>query len=166
MKKLRVDVGELTFVMEMYDNYDSTNFLDTETGEIVSVYKGLLMAIKRNGDKAAMDLPEWEKNVLDVAKRVYFNGNGRYQEIPRQEVFERHKLMVAFAKTVKNTQLREEIENVLSDKFAFRKFLKFLFDHPEELKRWFMFKEERLQENIAEWLQSINVEPLREQQER
>jgi hypothetical protein len=84
MKKLRLDMDEVTFVMEIHDNLDSLNLLDTETGEILNVYRGLILALEEVKTGAELELPPWQKDVVEKTKRILAEGTGRYQEIPRQ----------------------------------------------------------------------------------
>ncbi len=160
MKTVSIDIDEIAFVMEVHDSLDSANILDTETGEILSIYRGLLFDFTNGNGHGTKDLPPWESRVIEKVERVYLSGNGRYKEIPGHKVQEGHALMVEFSRTVADGDLREKLEAALEDRYAFRKFFKILVEHPEEHNRWFAFSQERLRRKVIDWLGSIGIEPL------
>lgn len=160
MKTVAIDIDEIAFVMEIHDSLDSANILDTETGEILSIYRGLLFDFKNGNGHSTRDLPPWESKVIDKVERVYLSGNGRYKEIPNHKLDEAHAMMAEFSRSVEDGTLKEQLEAALEDRHAFRKFFKILTGHPKEHGRWFVFSEERLRRKVVDWLGSIGIEPL------
>ncbi len=67
--------------------------------------------------------------------------------------------MVEFSETVKDRNLREKLAIALDGKGAFRRFKNVLSDYPEERERWFSFKDERIRQEVIEWLDEID-EPI------
>ena len=51
MKKLKVDLKELVFEMEMGDNMALTGYLDTETGAIISMPDSVMRAVEDGDEK-------------------------------------------------------------------------------------------------------------------
>jgi hypothetical protein len=159
MKSLQLDIEEVAFVMEVHDNFDTLNLLDTETGDIVNVYRGLILALKEGNGDAGKELPPWQQGVVEKAKQVFLNGNGRYQEIPRQSPTEAYQLMVEFAQSVAKRHLKEELHGILNNGAAFRGFVQAVMKHPDEYNRWFEFSGERMRQKVLDWLKSLEIEP-------
>jgi hypothetical protein len=159
MKKLKVDIGELASTMEIYDEFDSATFFDTETGEIVSIPNELMTAVESGDEKALEELPDWEKDVIETAENIVRDESGRYVDIPKKPSYEAYDLMVEFARSVTNRHLREKFEIALDGKGAFSRFKKVISDYPEEEKRWFAFKDKRMRHEVIEWLNDLGIEP-------
>jgi hypothetical protein len=160
MKKLKVDIGEITLIMETSDNFDSITLFDTETGEIVSVPNEVMSAIESKDEEALQDQPDWEKDLIEIAESIANNESGRYVDVPRKPSYEAYDLMVEFASSVTNKHLREKLDIALDGKGAFSKFKKVISDYPDEEKRWFAFKGKRLREEVVEWLNDLGIEPI------
>lgn len=162
MKGLRVDLDEIAFVMEMSDDFGSIRLFDTETGEIVDIPSEVMSAVESDDEKEINSLPEWEKDLIETAESVLSDETGRYVEIPRKPSHESYNLMVEFAGSIEDRLLREKLDIALDGKGAFRRFKNVLSGYPEEEKRWFAFKDERLKEEVIEWLNSLGIMPLEE----
>jgi hypothetical protein len=160
LKKLKVDLDEIAMEMEMQDDFGSTILFDTETGQIVSIPDELMRAVEEDDKEALEDLPEWEKALIETAKSVCSDESGRYEEIPKNPSYRAYDLMVEFAETVKDIHLKEKLNIALDGKGAFRRFKNVLSDYPDEEKRWFAFKDERMRQEVIDWLNSIDIEPI------
>ena len=159
MKKLKVDINELAFTMEISDEFDNAIFFDTETGEVVSIPNELMSAVESDDDEALQDLPDWEKDLIEIAENIVRDESGRYVDIPRKPSSEAYDLMVEFARSVTNSNLKEKLEIALDGKGAFRRFKNVISDYPDEEMRWFAFKDKRMHEEVIEWLNDLGIEP-------
>lgn len=162
MKKLKIDLEEIIFIMEMSDDFGSVRLLDTETGEIVDIPNEVMAAVESDDKDEIADLPDWGKELVETAKSVLSDDVGRYVDIPRKPSYESYNLMVEFKESVKNKRLREKLDIALDGKGAFRRFKNVLSDYSEEEKRWFVFKDERLKQEVIAWLNSIEIIPIKE----
>lgn len=160
MKKLKVDIDEIAFIMEMSNDFESTRLFDTETGEIVDIPGELMSAVESDDEDEIDNLPEWEKDLIETVESVLSDNTGRYVEIPRKPSYESYNLMVEFASSVKGRGLREKLNIALDGKGAFRRFKNVLAGYPEEEKRWYAFKDDRLRHEVIDWLESIGIEPV------
>ena len=131
MKKLKVDVNEIAFIMETSDEFDSITLFDTETGEIVNIPRELMSALESDDEEEFQDLPNWEKELIETAESIISNESGRYIDIPRKPSFEAYNLMVEFASSVTNKHLREKLKIALDGKGAFRRFKNVISDYPD-----------------------------------
>jgi hypothetical protein len=160
MKKLKVDIGEIAFIMEMSDDFDTIPLFDTETGEIVSIPNEVMSAIESNDEEALQDLPDWERDLIETAESIVNDESGRFVDIPRKPSYEAYDLLVEFSNSVTNKHLREKLEIALDGKGAFRRFKNVISDYPEEEKRWFAFKDKRMRDEVIEWLNDLGIEPI------
>ncbi len=160
MKKLKVDIDEIASEMERPEDFDTITRFDTETGEVVSIPHELMDATESEDEDAMEELPEWEKNIAGLADDMLSDDEGRYVDIPRKPSYESYNLMVEFAYTVKNRSLKEKLEIALDGKGAFGRFKNVLSGYPDEEKRWYAFKDGRMQEDVIDWLNSIGIEPV------
>lgn len=85
----------------------------------------------------------------------------RYVWIEENPSYEGYNLMTEFADTVKDTGLREKLAIALDGNGAFRRFKDVLVNYPDEEKRWFSFKDEKMRVEITGWLNSIGIEPVK-----
>jgi hypothetical protein len=159
MKKLKVDIDEIAFIMETSDEFNSATLFDTETGEIISIPNELMSAVESDDEEALQDLPDWERDLIGTAESIVNDESGRFVDIPRKPSYEAYDLMVEFASSVTNKYLREKLEIALDGKGAFRRFKNVISDYPEEEKRWFAFKDKRMREEVIEWLNDLGIEP-------
>jgi hypothetical protein len=159
MKKLKVDLKELVSEMEMGENMELTGYLDTETGEIISMPDSVMRAVE-DSDEAAEALPDWEQELVETAENILGDEKNRFLLIPKRESREGYEIMVAFAETVRGKGLREKLEIALNGKGAFRRFRSVLNDHPAELERWYKFKDDWMREEAIQWLIMNGIEPV------
>jgi FPC/CPF motif-containing protein YcgG len=159
MKKLKVDIDGIAFIMETSDEFNSATLFDTETGEIISIPNELMSAVESNDEEALQDLPDWERDLIGTAESIVNDESGRFVDIPRKPSYEAYNLMVEFTGSVKNKRLKEKLEIALDGKGAFRRFKNVIIDYPEEEKRWFAFKDKRMRDEVIEWLNDLGIEP-------
>ena len=60
--------------------------------------------------------------------------------------------MAAFAPSVAHDRLRDRLQVALDGPGAFRRFKNVLLDASAERERWFAFRDERLHEEVRQWL--------------
>lgn len=159
MKKLKVNLDDIALIMEMSDDFGSIKLFDIETGEIIDIPDEVMSAVESGDEDEIDDLPEWEKDLIETAESVLSDDTGRYVDIPRKPSYESYNLIVEFASSVKDRGLREKLDIALDGKGAFRRFKNVLSGYPEE-KRWYAFKDERLRQEVIDWLNSIGIEPV------
>ena len=152
MKKLKVDLKELVFEMEMGENMELTGYLDTETGEIISMPDSVMGAVE-DGDE---EIPE----LAEIAEKILGDEKNRFLLIPKRESREGFEIMAAFTGSVRRKGLQEKLSFALNGKGAFRRFRGVLNDHPDELERWYTFKDDWMREEAIQWLILNGIEPV------
>lgn len=158
-RKLKVDLGEIVSEMDQGSHFELTAYLDTETGEVISMPDNVMRAVE-DGDEEVESLSDWEQELAETAGSVFEDEKDRFLEIPRRESREGYELMAAFAETVESKRLREKLAIALDGKGAFRRFRNVLNEHPDELERWYAFKDDSLREEAIQWLLGHGIEPV------
>jgi hypothetical protein len=155
MKKLKVDAEDIAMIMDRQDRFESSYYLDTETGEAVAIPDEVMTAVE--DEEYAKDLPDWELELLPQANEIY-KGSKRYEEIPAREGREGYHDMEYFVRNLKDSRLRAKLESAIHGRGAFRRFKDALREYPEVEKEWFKFKAARDKEEVKDWLESIGIE--------
>ena len=140
MPTLNVDLGDIALAMNSaYGEIE--HFLDLETGDLVLISDGI----------SAEDDPR--------ITLVEQDDGSRFVEIPGWPANEGYRDMEDFIETVADGRLQEQLDQVIQGKGAFRCFKDTLLDYPQERERWFGFRNQREQERVVNWLESVNVKP-------
>ncbi len=169
MRRLKVDMSELTFAMDS-NLPEMPSYLDTETGEVLSVMAESVRLAEDYVDEHGEDaggFEEWfaEESSgecdmdAETAYRIAADSADRYVRVPQADSREGYRDMEAFIETVEDERLRNMLWRAIGGRGAFRMFKDTLIDYPEERERWFSFKDERLKERALEWLESLDIEP-------
>jgi len=155
MRKLKVDLGQLGSCMQDVERLDSNYYLDTETGEILSIPDEVLGAVECGEADA---LSEWGQELVEHARKIIENRD-RFRRVPEIPSYEVYNLMVRFAKGVEDEALGEKLAIALDGRGAFRRFKNVLSDYPDEREKWFETRDDHVEEQAREWLESLGVEP-------
>ncbi len=161
MRKLKIDWSDLGLAFET-SSWEAQYYLDVETGEIVLITDD----IRSHLDHPDSDFEpvEWEKELIEVAKRVEESRGTRYLEIPHQDSHEGYRDMERFIATVHDQRLRDRLERTIHGRGAFRRFKDTVSENPEELKRWYAYTERCVYEQMVDWLESEDIEPTNPQE--
>ena len=157
MKKLPVDIGEIAGMIDS-EFHEDGYYLDLQTGKVVIVPSELLYREFEDADDP-LDLPEWEKELVPLAKEVQA-GSDRYKPLPEADSRESYHDMELFTGTVDDPSLRERLEDALDGRGAFSRFRRVLDHHDVERERWYKFKDEAMARRVRDWLRDLDIEPL------
>ncbi|MHB8844404.1 MAG: UPF0158 family protein [Nitrospirota bacterium] len=157
-KKLTVDLSELVFEMELGDSMERRGYLDTETGEIIDMPDDIMRAVE-DGETGSV-LVDWDEELAETAEKILGDEKNRFLPIPKRESREGYEVMVSFSGTVEDRQLREKLDIALDGKGAFRRFRSVLDQRPDELERWYKFKDDWMRDEAIQWLLENGIEPV------
>lgn len=174
MKKVELNWTELEFAFGN-SSYEIDFYLDTETGEVLSVSDEARSILRRLHDQygnaaetGAFDLPEalnrsgipdWQQQEVTEAQQIGEDSNFRYLEIPKRSSHEDYQIMRDFIITVEDERLGDLLWEATDGRGAFRFFKSVLSDYPDELERWYAYHDNRLMEELLEWLEMADIEP-------
>jgi hypothetical protein len=114
------------------------SFLDTRSGDVVSVVEGALDHSEQRSKVQAS--PESFVRIEPAASR------------------EQYRWMERFVGMVSDVTLRERLMIAIDGKGAFRRFKDVLVAYPAERERWFSFRGDLLHWHMAKWLERENLE--------
>lgn len=105
-KKLKVDLAELVFAMEMGDNMERSGYLDIETGEIIDMPDDIMRGVEEG--RAESLVVDWDEELAEIAEKILGDEKNRFLPIPKRESRDGYEIMVSFTKTVTNKGLKEK----------------------------------------------------------
>lgn len=175
-KNLKVNFDDIQKAMEDVTRDTFDYFLDTDTGEVISISEEIMKEIAcrlYDTDFEDMDedieyiefdeepdLPDWMFDEIDLALEVFLNKDGQYVHVPERKASIAYQTMADFSKTVSDLIIREELNHALNGKGAFRKFKDILINYPKERKQWHGHNAKAMKREIREWLNSIGIKPI------
>jgi hypothetical protein len=118
---------------------DTESFLDTRTGEVVTVTQG------------AIDYAEQRGKVQ--------HGGDAFIRIEPAASREQYKWMERFVAGVTDEALRERLVIAIDGKGAFRRFKDVLLNYPTERERWFSYRADLLHWHMNKWLEKEQLSP-------
>jgi Uncharacterised protein family (UPF0158) len=168
MQTLKVNLGDMVMAFDN-SSYEMTWYLNTETGEVFFVTDEArenlhdLLTGEATLDEVravieAQGLPEYEQIELMQAAMVDDLFGEGYISIPSQDSRTGYQDMEAFIETVTDEHLQEKLAIAIEGKGAFRRFKDVLERYPQERERWFIFRDQRQRQRIAEWLEDQGIQ--------
>lgn len=152
-----VDLEAVALAMEICGS-ENESYLDTETGEVVVIPLELLDE-HIFAEEYVKDLPKWKQDLVPCARPI-LRGSDRYAVIPTAPSYEEYNLMLEFAASISDPNLRDLLSVALNGTGAPRRFKHILQDYPKEAARWFQMRDEFSIGRVREWLRELDIEPL------
>ena len=143
-----VDLEEIIEALELAQD-ESFAFLDVETGEVHSFMQDeyeLAEEEKTDVD----DLPEWQREIVEDAKRVHEQEGTRYLALPDKFHVHDWAIMDRFSRSIEDSGISEELRNGIRGVGAFRMF-RHLLDQYGLWDSWNKFKRAELQQTAIDW---------------
>ena len=128
LRELKIDMD---FLRSSFDDGSGTidYYLDTETGEI------------------EMDTEDDKFSPLGDEDELLYDDE-RYIRVPHADPHEGYEDMEAFIETIEELRIRDMLEVAIQGSGAFGRFKSALYRYPTEQKRWFAFKNKRLNRRV------------------
>lgn len=133
---------------------ESTSFLDRDTGQVETVSHDLLRMAEECGDDEEPDLPAWQKQEWDIAKRIV--STDRFEKLPTKFEVHEWSIMRDFSYSVESDQVREDLLNAIHGTAAFRYFKDVLRRRGIE-SAWFAFRSEALRQIAINWCEENSL---------
>jgi hypothetical protein len=166
MRRLKVDLQDVVIAFEDHGS-GLSNYLDMQTGRVVSFSADEFSEIEEDDDELREDddegpelpsEPEWIRAEHALRAEVC-NGLGtRYIEIPDDDHHDAYHDMEEFIDTVQDSRLQARLARAIVGSGAFRRFGDTLSGYFHERRRWFEFKNARLEARVRDWLASEEIE--------
>ena len=100
-----VRLDEIVDALEMQFD-ESSSFLDLDTGQVETFSSDLLRDAEESGDEEP-DLPAWQKEEWEMARRVV--SGGRFRELPTKFDVHEWEIMQEFSRSVESGSIREDL---------------------------------------------------------
>ncbi len=173
MSKPNIDFNALQKAMEDLSREAFDYFLDTRTDEIIILSEDIINKAREILNEAVdddmadyeevefdedYDIPEWMDEEIELALDIFIFEKDRYKRIPERDSRKGFAAMKEFTDSLEDRELKEDLQNILDGKGAFRKFKDALESYPKERKLWYGFNAKAARQEMAEWLQTIEAE--------
>lgn len=147
-----VRLKDIVDVLEM--QFDESSFLDCDTGLVVTVSDDLLREAEETGDGDEPDLPAWQEQEWEAAKRIVSTDG--FLELPTKFDVHEWAIMQDFSRSVKSDSVREDLLRAIHGAGAFRNFKDTLRRHGVE-PAWFAFRTEALRQIAISWCEENDI---------
>ena len=176
LKRLPVNLSELSYALQPSDQFGTTHYLDLNTGEIIMLTEEMRAEAESISASIEADVenyevafeealaqsaqPDWMMDGIRLASAVEAGYGTRYVPVPPVDSHEAYEGMADFIATVTNRRIQEQLAEAIAGRHPFRRFKDALLNFPQERERWFAFNDERQRERALDWLGSIGVQPI------
>ena len=148
-----VRLSEIVDALEMQFD-ESSSFLDRDTGQVETVSDVLLGEAEDSGDDEEPDLPTWQKQEWEIAKRIV--STDRFQKLPTKVEVHEWAIMQDSSRSVESDRIREDLLHAIHGVGAFRNFKDTLRRHGIE-SAWFAFRAEALRQIALDWCEENRI---------
>lgn len=147
----------LTAIVDTFDELTemSRAYLDRETGEIHLLSDDYLSAAEE-GDDELEGWAEWEAELIEQARTIFQDTQGRYLELPDQFEIDEYRFLAAFADSYPDPSIAERLGDAIRGKGAFRRF-KDLVHRLGIADRWYEYRSQRLLEVARDWCEARDI---------
>jgi hypothetical protein len=94
-------------------------YLDVDAGQVVTVSEDLMREAEERGDEEP-DLPDWQKDEWDIAKRVV--STDRSRPLPTKFDVHEWEIIQDFSSSMESDEIRDELSRAIQGAGAFRNF--------------------------------------------
>lgn len=134
---------------------EETAWFDRETGEVVVVSSAEARASEEN--HPLEDYPEWQHEMIEVARKVINDKAGRYLALPSKWDFHEYDVMEEFCLSLENEEQSEYLLDAIRGRGAFRMFKDVI--HKFEIQEdWYRFRDKVLHELATKWAGENDVD--------
>ena len=160
MKKLPISYLDLELCLEDHTRDINQYYLDTETGEVITIDQSLYSQWEDGEEIEKEDLPPWQQDQFDSMMAVFNDVNEqRLKMVPEFDAIDEADTMRLFVRKVENRAITNELFDALDGPKSFRRFRAMLNRHPAVRSQYDQFQEQEYQVFLENWLQEIGIEP-------
>lgn len=150
-----IQLSELIESVE-FDSDGQVTRVDLQNGSVVSVSAEVFSAVEEDDEQALQELPDWQKNELEMARAIVADSGERFVDAPDKSDFHEYRHMERFIGTVENTEAAEQLWRAIKGKGAFRYF-KDTASRLGLLEQWYRYRDEALKEFVVSWAEAREV---------
>jgi hypothetical protein len=149
-----VNLGAIIEALEMASD-SMSSYLDVETGEVHSITEEEF-ALAEDPLTAIEDLPEWQRETVELARNIQQHEGKRYLALP--EKFDVHEwaIMDRFSESLREARLRNDLHGAIRGAGAFRLFKRLLTEY-NLWDAWNRFREVELRQIAMQWCEEHGI---------
>lgn len=155
MKKLAIDMELFIELSSIDTRGEGESYLNTNDGEFSYIPINVLEAI--NNDQKLQKLEEWEKELLDEAKEVVNNSEGKYLYIPIVTEDFTLEIMKDYVKAMSDNEIKHRLMATLDEQGGHSKFNSILLKDGD-IDSFYDYKDYRTYEYLKKWLLLNDIE--------
>ena len=147
-----VHVNDIIDALEIQFD-EAPSYLDLDAGQVVTVSENLLREAEEPGDEEP-DLPDWQKDEWEIAKRIA--STGRFRPLPTKFDVHEWGIMQEFSRSVESEEIGHQLSRAIHGAGAFRNFK----DTVRRLgieQAWFAFRADALRQIALDWCEENQV---------
>lgn len=141
-----ISLREVIEAMEI-TNEDCASYLDTETGEIITVTEEERHLVE---EESLENVPEWQREMLPKIRAAL--ESDRFLELPDRFDIHEWSIMDEFSRAQASERVRQELADAIHGAGAFRIFRSAIRRLGLE-RSWYQFRDEALAEIARNWLE-------------
>jgi hypothetical protein len=149
-----VKLDAIVEALELADDLNSS-YLDRERGEVHALTEEVL-GLAENEETVLEDLPEWQREQVELARRIREQEGKRYVALPGKFDVHEWAIMDRFSQTLKDEHLRDELRGGIRGAGAFRMFKRLLTEY-DLWDAWSRFKHAELRQMAIEWCEERDI---------
>ena len=150
-----VKLSELIEALE-FDSEEHVTRVDLENGCVVMVDNTVMSAVEEDDDAALQELPDWEREQVEIARAIVADSGQRFVEAPDKFDFHEYRQMERFIGTVEDAAAAEQLWRAIKGKGAFRYF-KDTASRLGLLQQWHRYRDDAVKEFIVEWAEAGKI---------
>lgn len=165
-----IDYDEIQKAVEDTERSAFDYFLDITTGEVIILAEDIITRAQEILGRAYDDdssdfedvepdevpeIPEWMEDEIELALDIFMYEQEQYVRIPERDPKNAYAAMKAFAETIEDPEIRDNLLQMLDGQGSFRSFKDALNPWPKIKKRWYGFNAKATRKEIEAWLTKI-----------
>lgn len=160
MKKLPISYLDLELCLEDHTRDINQYYLDTETGDVITVDQSLQSQWEDGEEIAKEYLPPWQQGNFDSMMAVFNDVNERhYKMVPEFDAIDEADTMRLFVRKVQDEAIANELFDALHVTKSLRRFRAVLNRYPDVQRQYDQIQEQERQVFLEDWLQEIGIKP-------
>jgi len=151
----RVKISDIINIIS-FQSYNSSSYLDRETGEIFLVSKEQLRAAER--DAELEDYPKWEREQIELARKILTDKKGeRYILIPGKFVSHEYSTMENFCFSFDDDEILRVLLQAIKGAGAFNRFNNCIHRYGVA-DDWHKYRYNSMKRIVIDWCETNNIE--------
>ena len=133
---------------------EAPSYLDIDAGRVVTVPEDLLRDAEEHGGDEEPDLPDWQKDEWEIAKRIV--STDLFKPLPTKFDVHEWGIMQDFSRSVESDDIRDDLSRAIHGAGAFRNFK----DTVRRLgieSAWFAFRAKALRQIALDWCEENQI---------